>query len=275
MKSSLTSSLHRRGFSLVEVTLAIGIVGMAILSLVGILGSTFQQVDDIMQTNRALSGVTRLIGALDNPRSIVYLDSTAATDPTNKAYIHQTAAAGAVKVTLDPNPTTSPATNFDISYRLLKSAVDNSAANAVWLYVYERKVLPTSSEVVATKDPVTYNVTSNPSVMEVAICQNDSFTPAFASTRNVVGTPMRVRLSISKLLIGQRCAIDATTLEPLSAAWSGTGTLPDSNLYALAYLPVVAEFFPHDYSEKTNASKTGFSEREETPVLIQNIIISR
>jgi hypothetical protein len=51
--------------------------------------------------------------------------------------------------------------------------------------------------------------------------------------------------------------------------------LPDSNLYALAYLPVVAEFFPHDYSEKTNASKTGFTEREETPVLIQNIIISR
>jgi hypothetical protein len=86
---------------------------------------------------------------------------------------------------------------------------------------------------------------------------------------------MRVRLSISKLLIGQRCAIDATSLEPSNTAWTGTGTLPDSNLYALAYLPVVAEFFPHDYSEKTNASKTGFTEREETPVLVQNIIISR
>jgi hypothetical protein len=86
---------------------------------------------------------------------------------------------------------------------------------------------------------------------------------------------MRVRLSISKLLIGQRCAIDATSLEPSSSTWTGTGALPDSNLYALAYLPVVAEFFPHDYSEKTNGSNTGFSQREETPVLIQNIIISR
>lgn len=270
MKSSSTPSTPRRGFSLVEVTLAIGIVGMAILSLVGILGSTFQQVDDIMQTNRALSGVTRLIGALDNPRSIVYLDSGAATSSANTVYIHQSAT---YKALVDPNPTTSPATNFDISYRLLKAA--DTSTNGVWVYVYERKVLPSSSETSVAGDVVTYNVTSNPSVMEVAICQNDSFTPAFAATRNVVGTPMRVRLSISKLLIGQRCAIDATSLEPSNTTWTGTGLLPDSNLYALAYLPVVAEFFPHDYSEKTNASKTGFSEREETPVLIQNIIISR
>jgi Tfp pilus assembly protein PilV len=274
MKSVSTSSSTRRGFSLVEVTLAIGIVGMAILSLVGILGSTFQQVDDIMQTNRALAGVTRLIGALDNPRSIVYLTSTSydltVPLPPPTVYVHQSAT---YKALVDPNPTTSPATNFDISYRLLKAA--DTSANGVWLYVYERKVLPTISEVDATKDPVTYNVASNPSVMEVAICDKDSFTPDFAAKRNVVGTPMRVRLSISKLLIGQRCAIDATSLEPSNAAWTGTGTLPDSNLYALAYLPVVAEFFPHDYSEKTNGSNTGFSQREETPVLIQNIIISR
>jgi len=272
MKSLTSDSPKRHGFSLVEVTLAIGIVGMAILSLVGILGSTFQQVDDIMQTNRALAGVTRLIGALDNPRSIVYLDATTGATNANTVYVHQSTT---YKGTVDPSPSTSPATNFDISYRLLRGAVDNSAANAVWIYVYERKVLPTSSEVTVAGDVVTYNVTSNPSVMEAAICENASFTPAFASARNVVGTPMRVRLSISKLLIGQRCDIDDITLEPSSTAWTGKGALKDSNLYALAYLPVVAEFFPHDYSEKTNTSKTGFSEREETPVLIQNIIISR
>ena len=66
---------------------AIGIVGVAILSLVGILGSTFQQVDEIMQTNRALSGVTRLIGALDNPRSIVYLDAAGEKEPNNSKYL--------------------------------------------------------------------------------------------------------------------------------------------------------------------------------------------
>jgi len=270
MKSFSTSSSTRRGFSLVEVTLAIGIVGMAILSLVGILGSTFQQVDDIMQTNRALAGVTRLIGALDNPRSIVYLDTSAATSSANTVYVHQSAT---YKALVDPNPTTSPATNFDISYRLLKDA--KTSAKGVWLYVYERKVLPTSSETTVAGDVVTYNVTSNPSVMEVAICLNDSFPPTYASARNVVGTPMRVRLSISKLLIGQRFNINPSSLEPDATTWDPNATsLPDSNLYALAYLPVVAEFFPHDYTERDTAT-TGFGQREETPVLIQNIIISR
>jgi hypothetical protein len=44
----------------------------------------------------------------------------------------------------------------------------------------------------------------------------------------------------------------------------------DPNLYALAYLPVVAEFFPHDYVDSSV-----FKVREETPILVQNIIISR
>ena len=64
MTPASTTPSSRPGFSLIEVTLAIGIVGVAILSLVGILGSTFQQVDDIMQTNRALAGVSRLVGEL-------------------------------------------------------------------------------------------------------------------------------------------------------------------------------------------------------------------
>ena len=104
----------RPGFSLVEVTLAIGIVGVAILSLVGILGSTFQQVDEIMQTNRALSGVTRLIGALDNPRSIVYLDAAGEKEPNNSKYLMDAGLA------LDGgNPSVS---NFDIAYRLLQGS---------------------------------------------------------------------------------------------------------------------------------------------------------
>lgn len=256
---------RRRGFSLVEVTLAVGIIGLAILSLVGILGSTFQQVDDIMQTNRALAGVTRLIGALDNPRSIVYHqtgDTTGVVVPYK--YIHES-----YTPTLDPNAATVPASNFDLAYRLLRGAKDNTAANAVWLYVYERKL------VVATADfTTTYNVYSNPSVMEVASAQanGDNFTPIGASARNVVGSPMRVRLSLSKLLNGQRTEIDAATGEPkLTQFVPGTTTLPtDPNLYALAYLPVVAEFFPHDYTDSTV-----FKNREETPLLVQNIIISR
>jgi len=264
MTPSRNTSTSRPGFSLVEVTLAIGIVGVAILSLVGILGSTFQQVDDIMQTNRALSGVTRLVAALDSPRSIIYHQSGDTTGLVeNKQYVHQGIAA------LDPNPTTQPAPNFDIAYRLLSQAKDTNSA--VWLYVYERKVVTATSDFSGTA----YALSSNPSIMEVASADGNgkNFTPIGASSRNVVGTPMRVRLTISKLLNGQRYEINATTFEPDATKifTPGTSDLPISpSDYALAYLPVVAEFFPHDYT-----TFDVFKTRSDKPILVQNIVISR
>ena len=259
----------RPGFSLVEVTLAIGIVGVAILSLVGILGSTFQQVDDIMQTNRALSGVTRLVAALDNPRTIIVhqlVDTTGVT--ANNEYLHQ--ASSLFTPALDPSPTTQPASSFDLVYRLLCRAKDNSSANAVWLYVYERKIVSATTDFNGTN----YALSANPSVMEVATAKRngDNFTALGASARNVVGTPMRVRLSLSKLLNGQRYQINATTGEPDVAKFvPGTTDLPvDPNQYPLAYLPVVAEFFPHDYVDAAV-----FKDNSVNPLLVQNIVISR
>jgi len=263
MTPSRNPSTSRPGFSLVEVTLAIGIVGVAILSLVGILGSTFQQVDDIMQTNRALSGVTRLVAALDSPRSIIYHQSGDTTGlAANSQYIQQGISA------LDPNPTTQPAPNFDIAYRLLSQAKNTDAA--VWLYVYERKVVTATSDFSGT----TYALSSNPSIMEVASADGNgkNFTAIGASARNVIGTPMRVRLTISKLLNGQRYQINATTGEPDAATFTpGSSDLPVApSDYALAYLPVVAEFFPHDYT-----TFDVFKTRSDKPILVQNIIISR
>jgi len=263
MTPSRNPSPSRPGFSLVEVTLAIGIVGVAVLSLVGILGSTFQQVDDIMQTNRALSGVTRLVAALDSPRSIIYHQPGDTTGlAANSQYIQQGITA------LDPNPTTQPAPNFDIAYRLLSQAKNTDSA--VWLYVYERKVVTATSDFSGT----TYALSSNPSIMEVASADGNgkNFTAIGASSRNVIGTPMRVRLTISKLLNGQRYQINATTGEPDAPTFTpGSSDLPASpSDYALAYLPVVAEFFPHDY---TNFDV--FKTRSDKPILVQNIVISR
>ena len=252
----------RRGFSLVEVTLAIGIVGVAILSLVGILGSTFQQVDDIMQTNRALAGVTRLIAALDNPRSIIYHQSGDTTGlAANGMYLHQGIA------TLDP-AATQPNANFDIAYRLLRGA--KTTDTAVWVYVYERKIVTATSDFNGTL----YNLTSNPSILEVASADGNgkNFTAIGASARNVMGTPMRVRLTLSKLLNGQRFLINANgEPDPLAKYIPGTSDLPlEPSGFALAYLPIVAEFFPHDYTDFND-----FSNRSESPILIQNIVISR
>jgi Tfp pilus assembly protein PilV len=263
MISPHSSTSARRGFSLVEVTLAIGIVGVAILSLVGILGSTFQQVDDIMQTNRALSGVTRLVAALDNPRSIIYHQAgDTAGMAANSTYLHQGIPA------LDPSPTAQPASNFDLAYRLLRAA--KTTDQAVWLYVYERKIVTATSDFTGAA----YNLSSNPSVMEVASADgnNKNFTAIGASSRNVIGAPMRVRLTLSKLLNGQRVKIDANgEPDPAIKYVPGTTDLPaDPAEYALAYLPVVAEFFAHDYTDFS-----AFSTRSDAPILVQNIVISR
>ena len=253
----------RRGFSLVEVTLAIGIVGVAILSLVGILGSTFQQVDDIMQTNRALSGVTRLVAALDNPRSVIYHQAgDVAGMAANSTYLHQGIPA------LDPDPIALPASNFDLAYRLLVGAKNTDAA--VWLYVYERKIVIATSDFSGTA----YNLSSNPSVMEVASADGNgkNFTAMGASARNVIGSPMRVRLTLSKLLNGQRVLINANgEPDPNSKYVPGITDLPPKpEDYALAYLPVVAEFFPHDFTDFNDFKNSG-----KAPILIQNIVISR
>ncbi len=261
-------SVPRPGFSLVEVTLAIGIVSVAILSLVGILGSTFQQVDDIMQTNKALAGVTRLVSALDSPRAIIAHKAADLSNVSdNDDYLQNVASL--FTPPLDPSATTQPASNFDMVYRLMCRASDNNAQNAVWLYVYDRKIVTALSDFTGT----TYALKgANPSVMEVATAKrnNDEFTAIGASSRNVVGTPMRVRLSLSKLLVGQRFRV-GTNGEPTSEVFEPGKSLPDDpNEYALAYLPVVAEFFPHDYSKPDVFKNNSF-----TPLLVQNIVISR
>ena len=264
-------SARRPGFSLIEVTMAIGIVGVAILSLVGILGSTFQQVDDIMQTNRALAGATRLVSALDNPRSIVLHQSA---DRTGLAVPPRYLQEGSTLFSppLDPSPAASPASNFDLIYRMLWKAKDNSAQSAVWLYVYERKIVAATADF--TGATTGYSLTANPSVMEVACARanSDNFTAMGASARNVIGAPLRVRLSLSKLLNGQRFRINPTTNEPTDDKYrAGVDDLPnDPNLYPLAYLPVVAEFFPHDFTDAAVFNGASFD-----PILVQNIVISR
>jgi len=250
--------------------MAIGIVGVAVLSLVGILGSTFQQVDDIMQTNRALAGATRLVAALDNPRTIVLHQ---AVDRVSLAVPPRYLQEGSTLFSppLDPSPAT-PASNFDLVYRMLWRAKDNSAENGIWLYVYERKIVAATADFTGVANG--YSLSANPSVMEVACARvnGDNFTAMGASARNVIGAPLRVRLSLSKLLHGQRFRINPVNNEPTDEKYrAGLDDLPnDPNLYPLAYLPVVAEFFPHDYADAAVFKAGSFD-----PILVQNIVISR
>jgi type II secretory pathway pseudopilin PulG len=72
-----------KAFSLVEVILAVGVLGIAILTLVGLVSASFLQVDNIVQTNRALSVISSVNAVLNNPefiggKKIKDIDSTTA-----------------------------------------------------------------------------------------------------------------------------------------------------------------------------------------------------
>lgn len=244
---------RRLGFTLVEVIIAVGVVGVAIASLIGILASTFQQVNDIMQTNAALTSAQGLVTALDNPR-IIFKDLSVSgglsTNASAASYLDNTA----------DKP------NFDIVYDLLKNA--DTPANGVWVYVYERKQVISAIESLSTG----YTLNGNPALVEVVKMTSDNFTPDLSQARNVLGSPMRVRLTLSKLLVGQRVTLDPTTGEPTAATYA-SGALPASvDNFALAYLPIVAEFYPHEY-ETATVFKAATNDQQ--PVLVQTIVINR
>lgn len=54
------NSTYRRGFSLIEVVLAIGIFMVTVLALVGLLGPTLKSVDEVQQTDAIASVVNSL-----------------------------------------------------------------------------------------------------------------------------------------------------------------------------------------------------------------------
>ena len=263
---------RRRGFTLVEVIIAVGVVGVAIASLIGILASTFQQVDDIMQTNAALTSAQGLVTALDNPR-IIFKDLTASGGVSKNitAADYLPSAVGIDNVTGD-------APNFDIVYNLLKNA--DTTSTGVWLFVYERKQVLAASEV--TPGAVNaYNLNGNPALIEVVSMTSKNLTPDVVQARNVLGSPMRVRLTLSKLLVGQRVTLDPTTGEPTTATYA-SGSLPASvDNFALAYLPIVAEFYPHEYEDFDSVFKSRVTpdpvtgETPQKPVLVQTIVINR
>lgn len=260
---------RRPGFTLVEVILAVGVIGIAIASLVGILTSTFQQVDDVLQTNRALTAAQGVITALDNPRSILRDLSATGLNNSPDFYLPSGTDPDAPGTPSTFDNTNKEASNFEIAYKLLNQAKD--ADSAVWLYVYERNVVRDLNALFNAANNPSLNINANPALIEVVRMTNDTFPPDLAAARSVIGAPMRVRLTLSRLLVGQRVTLDTTTGEPTTATYAAGSALDaDPNKYALAHLPIVAEFFPHDYTPPAD-----FKAAETQPVLTQTIILNR
>ncbi|MDR2844947.1 MAG: prepilin-type N-terminal cleavage/methylation domain-containing protein [Puniceicoccales bacterium] len=197
---------RKKGFTLVEVLLALGVLSMAILSLAGLLGIVFEQVDDVVQINRALGVVTSVQGALDSPVQIGGEKLAGATDPDKPA--------------------------FDVAYDFVKSAV---SGQKVILYYFSAAIK---------------NADGTERVLTMVYrAPGGNFDKAIYDTQNGTGPVFRVELSVAKALEGLRIEVDTATYRQKDTLYSG-GPLPGSaDAYALAFLPLYAEVYLHDFSD--------------------------
>ena len=134
MKTLLTKSSsgkyeHCRGFSLIEVVLAIGIFLVTVLALVGLLGPTLQSVDEVEKTDE-VSSVVNTVNA--------FLQSSPLIAPTGSKFdaIYNAVRSGNFATMFVFRQFTT-ATGSDVQLQVGFSEADNAIDSTAWLGVDE------------------------------------------------------------------------------------------------------------------------------------------
>jgi type II secretory pathway pseudopilin PulG len=240
MSITLPSRKRRPGFSLVEVVLALGVVAAAVLALIGILGATFTSAREIALQHRAINAVSQIDGALQSANGIVGLQKG--------------------------DPGDSP---FNRIFKALgdKGALDGK--NFVDLFVYQ-KTLETSDKKLTPSVPVIYL----PSGGQFSLSEAKS-----DSKHDGIDTAsvFRVRVRLSQLLKDKLYKLDPSTYEAdPKVTWSVGTSLTTADEYALAYLPLSVEIYPHDFTDATDPGPASQSATTRvTPVLTAPVVINR
>lgn len=215
---------HRGAFTLVEVMLAVGVLSLAILALVGLIGATFQQVEEIVETNRALAVAGTVNAALDRPELI-----------------------GGDRI---PNATDKEKSPFDVVYDYAKDAVDK---RRLTLFHFTRQITSPSGH--TTVVPIVYHAPGN------------NFDKTLYDAQDGTGPVYRVDISISSSLEGLRIELDNDARQR-DTIYAG-GPLPSTPAsYALAYLPLLLEIYPHNFASTDQTQAIA-------PILSQEIAINR
>lgn len=230
-----TSRKTRRGFSLIEVILALGVVSASVLALIGILGSTFTSAREIALQHRAINAVTQLDGAFQSASGIVGLTAGTPADPA-----------------------------FDRIYKTLAAQGALNGSKFVDIFVYQ-KMDDRSPAVPVVFMPST---AGRFTIEETKTAQHEGI-----DTSSVFR--MRVRLSL--LMKGKLYQLNQSSFEPVQTAWSVGTSLPGTpDEYALAYLPLSVEIFPHDFSGSTDPGNDPDVTKELVrPILTQTVVINR
>ena len=226
---------RRRGFSLVEVLLAVAVLGMAILTIVGLLNAAFESVSSNLRTSQALTVYTRLDGALADVREFI--------SPEGQALVSEN------------DLKTKP--SFDYVYEWLNGKNGTSWDDALFVVCFSRRVNPDSDE--------------TPQLVMQAIKADSSQslpTKDDLDSMDFEGNVYLARVFVSPELEGARVEMNSRG-EVLSRTHTQGGTLPSSpDAYALAYLPVTVEIYPFAVGSSRQSES-------QTPILSQMLVISR
>lgn len=232
---SLKRRRSRKGFSLVEVLLALAVLGMAILTIVGLLNAAFASVSSNLQTSQALAVYTRIDRAFSNVREFV--------DNSGQTIVSES------EIKNKPQ--------FDLVYDWVRDKTGGSWDDALFLIYYHRRVNPDED---GAPQLVTQLIKTNSSTDLPSKGDLDSL--------DFEGNVYLARVFVSPQLDGARVEMNERG-EALSRVYSQGSSLPSSpDSYALAYLPVTVEIYPYSVGA-SRQSET------QTPIFSQMLVISR
>ncbi len=162
-------------------------------------------------------------------------------------------------------PTTSDGTPaFERVYRLLQPKSDGT--QFIDFFVYQK-----SQEKTPSVPVVYYAASGNFTMAESMGAEHEGIDRS---------TVFRLRVRVSAMLKDKLYELDPATFEPKAGVkWSVGTPLPSSvDNYALAYLPLSVELYPHDFTEATNpgtAANVDPATAKVLPLITAPVVLNR
>ncbi len=201
----------RRGFSLVEVLLALAVLGIAMLSIMGLLNATFESVGRNVMMRQALGVYSCADRSLSSVSTILRTDGTAVVSQSSM---------------------TKP--SFDYVYEWLSSKTGKDWNNALFLVCVSRRIN-------ATEDSLPQRV------LQIIKCDSAAGTPTQAdlTALDAEGPTYFLRVYLSPQLEGRYVEMDSKG-EVLATQYSVGSSLPSTpDRFALPYLPLTVDVYPY------------------------------
>lgn len=235
-KKNTVRTRSRRGFSLVEVLLALAVLGIAMLSIMGLLNATFESVGRNVMSRQALGVYSALDRSFSSVSSILKPDGSAVAEASTSS--------GSEKK------------SFDYVYDWVRAKTGKDWNDAAFFVCIARRVNPSDDE--------------NPQqVSQIIYCENAAGTPTQAELTELdaEGASFFVRVYLSPQLEGRFVEMDADGEVSTTAYVAGSALPASADRFALPYLPLTVEIYPFS----PGSAKT----EDQQPVMTQFLVVSR